>query len=82
MVNQSSIIKSYQVNKIYQMKGEIKMLKAIKFQNRINQLQKGLRENEIHNENTITESQILMNKLCSIATLREIGGFLRWEHHI
>lgn len=54
------------------------MNKTIRFQERVEHLQQSIKANQIHNEYTITEPQILMDKLCSLAILRRIarGGLV------
>lgn len=49
------------------------MNKASKFQERVEHLQNSIKANQIHNENIITEPQILMDKLCSIAVLKNVA---------
>ena len=54
------------------------MKSAGKFHERLEKIQQGIKLNQIHNEVILTEPQILMNKLCSIATLKNIArGGLR-----
>ena len=48
------------------------MNKSIRFQERLEHLQQNIKANQIHNEEIITESQILMDKLCSLAILKTV----------